>query len=74
MTITVYSKPNCIACDRTKKFLDSKGIDYTPVDITEDPAAYEKVTNMGFMAAPVVVVEGGDAWSGYQREKLTALV
>ena len=36
---TVYTKPQCPNCDRTKEYFDSKGITYTVVDITEVPAA-----------------------------------
>ena len=36
---TIYTKPQCPNCDRTKEYFDSKGITYTPVDITEVPAA-----------------------------------
>lgn len=36
MKITVYTKPNCIYCDRTKQLLKSKGLDYQEVIIGED--------------------------------------
>ena len=26
--ITVYSKPQCVACDQTKKWLERNGLDY----------------------------------------------
>lgn len=31
--ITVYSKPNCMACTFTKKFLEEKDIAYTSYDV-----------------------------------------
>lgn len=76
MTVTVFSKDNCVACNQTKKFLDRNGLPYNTIDITQDQAAYDKVINMGFMAAPVVMVnnQGEEtAWSGYQPEKLKEL-
>src|SRR5699024_6530391 len=41
---TVYTKPDCRNCDKTKAYFDSKGITYTAVDITEVPAALEYIT------------------------------
>ena len=69
---TVYVKPACVQCDATKRFLDKAGIDYSTIDITQDAEALEKVLNMGFQAAPVVVTED-DAWSGFNPSKLEEL-
>lgn len=35
-SITVYTKPNCIYCDRAKQLLKSKGLDYKEIIIGED--------------------------------------
>jgi glutaredoxin-like protein NrdH len=56
----------------TKKMLDKNGIEYNTVDITQDPAAYEMIVSMGFMAAPVVITEN-DAWAGFNPEKINAI-
>ncbi len=69
---TVYTKPSCVQCDMTKKLLDKNGIEYNTVDITQDPAAYEMIVGMGFMAAPVVITEN-DSWAGFNPEKINAL-
>ena len=70
--ITVYVKPNCVQCDQTKKFLDRSEIEYTTIDIDQDQEALEKVFNMGFRSAPVVITDN-DAWSGFRLEKLKGL-
>ncbi|MFJ5958200.1 glutaredoxin family protein [Paenarthrobacter sp. NPDC092416] len=70
---TVYTKPGCPNCDRTMEYFDSKGITYTPVDITEVPAALEYITaELGYSQAPVVVNNSDDQdhWSGLRRDKL----
>lgn len=72
MTITVYTKPQCVQCDQTKRYLDSKGIGYEVVDITADAEAYKLVTDMGYLAAPVVTT-GEDSWSGFRLAKLNEL-
>lgn len=72
--IAVYSKPKCVQCSQTYRQLDRLGLEYTLVDITEDPTAYEYVTKtLGYSQAPVVVTED-DHWSGYNPDKLKALV
>ncbi len=50
---TVYTKPDCPQCDKTKAYFDSKGITYLAVDITEVPAALEYITaELGYSQAP----------------------
>jgi glutaredoxin-like protein NrdH len=71
MKPVVYTNPNCIQCDMTKKFLDNAGIEYD-VENLQDESNAEKVTefiNMGFKAAPIVVTKN-DIWSGYKLDKL----
>ncbi|BCW86637.1 glutaredoxin-like protein NrdH (plasmid) [Arthrobacter sp. NicSoilE8] len=70
---TVYTKPKCPNCERTKEYFDSKGITYTAVDVTEVPAALEYITDeLGYTQAPVVVNNSDDQdhWSGLRRDKL----
>ena len=70
---TVYTKPDCPQCDRTKEYFDSKGIPYTVVDITEVPAALVYITEeLGYSQAPVVVnnADDQDHWSGARMDKL----
>ena len=69
---TVYTKPNCVQCDATKRYLDRSGIKYDTVDITKEPDALEMILGMGFSAAPVVISDSGN-WSGFQPDKLNLL-
>lgn len=72
MTITVYSKPACVQCTATTRALDAKGIAYSLVDLTEDAAAMEMVTQLGYRQAPVVVA--GDAhWAGFRPDMIGRL-
>jgi glutaredoxin-like protein NrdH len=72
MTV-VYTKPNCVQCDQTKRMLDKNGVEYTTIDITQDQEAYDKVVSMGFMSAPVVI-SGVRSWSGFQPDLINSLV
>ncbi|KRE76274.1 glutaredoxin family protein [Arthrobacter sp. Soil762] len=70
---TVYTKPECPNCDKTKAYFESKGITYMAVDITENPAALEYITEeLGYAQAPVVQnnADDQDHWSGLRRDKL----
>ncbi|GAA1367674.1 glutaredoxin-like protein NrdH [Brevibacterium luteolum] len=70
--ITVYTKPACVQCTATFRALDSRGIDYRAVDLTEEPGALDVVKAMGYMQAPVVVTDS-DHWSGFRPDKIATL-
>jgi glutaredoxin-like protein NrdH len=65
--VTVYTKPNCVQCNMTKKYLDDRKVEYSTVDITQDSEALDKIINQGFKAAPVVNA-GSQWWSGFQPD------
>jgi len=71
MSVTVYTNPNCVQCEMTKKYLDREGIEYT-VENLQDEKNYDKLVafvEQGFKAAPIVVTDT-DTWSGYKVDKL----
>lgn len=72
MSITVYSKPACVQCVATTRALDRQGLAYQVVDLTQDQAAYDQVTALGYRQAPVVVA-GDDHWAGFRPDKIGAL-
>ncbi|GAA5229130.1 glutaredoxin-like protein NrdH [Paeniglutamicibacter antarcticus] len=72
MTVTVYTKPACVQCNATYRALDKKGIVYQSVDISQDPAALERVRALGHMQAPVVITDA-DHWSGFRPDKIDEL-
>lgn len=72
MTITVYSKPGCVQCAATYRTLDKTGLPYEVVDLTTDADARDRVTALGHLQVPVVVVADGEHWSGYRPDRITA--
>lgn len=72
MAITVYTKPSCVQCNATYRALDSKGIEYNILDMSEDPAALQHVKELGYLQAPVVVADG-EHWSGFRPDKIDEL-
>ena len=73
MTITVYTKPACVQCTATFRALDNAGVDYTKVDISEDADARDYVMSLGYLQAPVIVVDAHTHFSGYRPDRLGAL-
>lgn len=73
MSITVYTKPNCVQCSATQRAMDKQGLDYNTVDLTQDVNALNHVKELGFSQAPVVLA-GEEAWSGFRPDKIKALV
>ena len=71
MSITVYSKPNCVQCDATYRALNKHGLQYEVVDITQDPEALQTVKALGYQQAPVVFADG-DHWSGFRPDRIKA--
>lgn len=74
--ITVYTLPSCVQCNQTKRYLDRAGVEYQTVDLSTDPQAYAAVQALGYMAAPVVIVnDDGDTgnekhWYGFRPDML----
>lgn len=76
MTITVYSKPDCVQCTYTKKKLDAKGLRYNEIDVTQDAEGRKAVEDSGKTALPMVVVEHNghkDVWHGFKDDLIKGL-
>lgn len=70
--IKVWTNPNCVQCNQTKKFLDKNDIDYNTFDLSTNKEDLQKFINMGFKSAPIVETEN-DIWSGFKIDKLQGL-
>lgn len=70
--VTVYTKNNCVQCDMTKRLMDKTGIKYDTVNISENEDALNKLIELGYKAAPVVITDN-DSWAGFQPDKITEL-
>ena len=72
MSSTVYTTPACVQCNATYRALDKAGIEYSVVDITEDPEARDYVMALGYLQAPVIVA-GDEHWSGFRPDRIKTL-
>lgn len=54
MTITVYHYPNCSTCKKARKWLDARGVAYTPIDIVREPPSKSTLSRLWKLSgAPV---------------------
>ncbi len=72
MTVTVYTLPDCIQCEMTKKYLDKYHVQFDTVDISQDDNAKKIVEELGYKSAPVVVYDKFH-WSGFRPDKINVL-
>lgn len=52
--LTVYSKNNCPNCVRAKSLLESRGVNYTEVNIETDPDARQMLLDKGLRSVPQI--------------------
>ncbi|WP_439594205.1 glutaredoxin family protein [Microbacterium sp.] len=76
-SLIVYSTgPACMRCTLTCRCADKFGLKYVVVDLRENLAAREYVTDdLGYSEAPVVVVNGDyqHHWSGFRPDLIEQL-
>lgn len=71
--VTVYTKPNCMQCQFTKRFLTDKNISFESIDVTQSKEALDTVKSLGFQALPVVTAEGEEPFYGFRPDRLQQL-
>ena len=74
--IKVYSKPDCMQCKMTKKFLSDHDVPFEEIDVFENEAALELIKSKGFFSLPVVTTNDSfdGAWCKFRIDKLEELV
>lgn len=70
--VTVCTKSDCVQCNATYRALDKEEVDYSIVDLTENPSARDRAMGLGYLQAPVVVA-GDQHWSGFRPDRIAAL-
>lgn len=67
--ITVYSKPNCMQCEFSKKYLNDKGVKFKEINVFEDDEALKMLRDEGYSQMPVVDING-ERHTGFRPEIL----
>lgn len=72
MEVKIYTTPTCVQCEMTKKQMTRFGIQYTTIDLSQNPEAKAEIDPLGYTQAPVVVA-GKHSWSGFKLEHIRDL-
>ncbi|MEE8736973.1 glutaredoxin-like protein NrdH [Bifidobacterium subtile] len=71
--VTVYTKPDCVQCDATKRTLNKYEIPFTEIDLTADMDVLDRLKAAGWMRAPIVETADGEMWSGFRPDRIRDL-
>ncbi len=72
--IVVFSTPTCPHCRSAKRYLKSRGISFTDVDVSRDrQAARDMVRISGQQGVPVIQIDG-KVVVGFNRPKIDRLL
>ena len=70
--VVIYTTPNCPQCMMTARKMDSLGIIYDKVDLTQHPNLVDRFKELGHLSAPIVVTDS-KIWSGFRLDKIQSL-
>lgn len=71
--VVVHTQPGCYQCVATHRRLTERGVEFEVVDVSVDPEALTRIKELGYSQVPVVIA--GDAhWSGFDPDRIDALV
>ncbi|KGM96196.1 NrdH-redoxin [Clostridium botulinum] len=72
--VKVYSIPDCPWCEKVKRYLDSKQVDYEDINVKEDIEGKEEMISLtNQRSVPVITVDGAIV-IGFEKEKLDDLL
>lgn len=71
--VVLYTQPACAPCQKVKDFLTRNGFDFEARGVSSDPEVLDEPIKMGYLAAPVTLVDG-EAVVGFDRKRLEALL
>lgn len=71
--VIVYHKNGCQQCRMTMRLMDKLSIMHTDVNIDDNEDIREQLIVEGFKQMPVVKADG-ESWSGYQPDRIKALI
>lgn len=64
--LTIYSKENCPFCDRAKQLLESRGVQYEEINVSENTQARDFLVEQGLRSVPQVFKNKTLIPGGYQ--------
>ena len=70
--VRVYTTPNCVQCETTKRQMDKLNIKYEVIDLSQNIDELERLKGVGLSSAPIVETDNR-RWSGYRHDKILSL-
>lgn len=77
MSITIYSKNNCMKCKQTKRFFEQAKVPFTEINIeneAENPKSMQEyidwIKNDLELSVMPIVVTDTDTWGDFQLDKI----
>ena len=70
MKITIYTTQSCPFCKMVKEYLNSKGVAYTEIDVSNNPEKAAEAEKLSGMRAVPVVEIGEVIILGFDKEKI----
>lgn len=75
MKVTVFGFQGCPWCDKVKKFLTARGVEYEVRDIELDEEAAKECQKIsGDLAVPVTTIDGKNYVVGFDKKKIDELL
>ncbi|MBQ6006482.1 MAG: glutaredoxin family protein [Selenomonadaceae bacterium] len=75
MKVTVFGFEDCPFCQKTKRFLQARGVEYEVRDIElDEEAAAECKRISGDLAVPVTTIDGKNYVVGFDKRKIEELL
>lgn len=69
--IRVFSTPSCPYCVTLKEFLKEKGFEFEDIDVSQDEAAFNEMSEKtGQMGVPVIDIDG-EMIIGFDKEAIS---
>ena len=65
--ITVYTRDNCVQCNRTKAALKKRDLEYMEIEIDDETA--DSFREQGYQSLPIVVAHD-ETWAGFRPDKI----
>lgn len=72
MSITVYTRNDCVQCHATKRVLESRGYQFELINLDHHPEKADELRAQGFRQLPVVVA-GEESWCGFRPDMINRM-
>lgn len=69
-SVTVFTTNQCPRCVVAKAHLRKRGVPFDEVNLSERPELAERVRELGFMSAPLILVGEDEVVEGYSPDAL----